>query len=71
VLWLRQSLAKIYAEPIAPAASDVYDSALQERVQTYQRERRLAVDGIAGTQTQVVINSELGEPGTPRLMEAD
>ena len=71
VLWLRQSLAKIYGEPIAPAASDVYDSALQERVRQYQRERRLAVDGIAGTQTQVVINTELDIPGSPLLTEAD
>ncbi|NNC65632.1 MAG: AAA family ATPase [Gammaproteobacteria bacterium] len=70
VLWLRESLAKIYGEPAPVVPSDYYDSALGERVRAYQREHRLTVDGIVGTQTQIAINTELGVPGTPLLAEA-
>ncbi len=70
VVWLRESLARIYGEPPPVVPSDYYDSALGERVRAYQRERRLTVDGIAGTQTQIAINTELGVPGTPLLAEA-
>ena len=70
VIWLRESLAKIYGEPGPVLPSNFYDSALEARVRDYQRQRRLAVDGIVGTQTQVAINTELGVPGTPLLAEA-
>ncbi len=70
VIWLRESLAKIYGEPSPVVPSDFYDSALEARVRDYQRARRLDVDGIVGTQTQVAINTELGVPGTPLLTEA-
>jgi general secretion pathway protein A len=70
VLWLRESLARIYGEPPPVVPSDYYDSALGERVRAYQRERRLTVDGVVGTQTQIAINTELGVPGTPLLAEA-
>jgi len=71
VIWLREGLATIYGEPTPAVPSDYYDSALEERVRTYQRERRLNVDGIVGTQTLIAINTELGVPGTPLLTEAD
>ena len=70
VLWLRESLAKIYGEPTPVVPSDYYDSALVERVRAYQREHRLTVDGIVGTQTQIAINTQLGVSGTPLLAEA-
>jgi general secretion pathway protein A len=70
VIWLRESLAKISGEAPPTALSDVYDGALAERVRDYQRERRLVVDGVVGTQTQIVMNTELGVPGTPLLFEA-
>jgi general secretion pathway protein A len=70
VIWLRRSLARIYGEPSPTVPSSFFDSALEERVRIYQRERRLAVDGIVGAQTQVAINTELGVPGTPLLTEA-
>jgi len=71
VIWLRESLAKIYGESPPMAPSDFFDGALEARVREFQRERRLDVDGIAGTQTQVVINAELGEPGAPVLAKAN
>jgi len=70
VIWLRRSLARIYGEPSPTVPSSFFDSALEERVRAYQRERRLDVDGIVGAQTQVAINTELGVPGTPLLAEA-
>ncbi|HSG63818.1 MAG TPA: peptidoglycan-binding domain-containing protein, partial [Gammaproteobacteria bacterium] len=69
VIWLRQALAQIGGEAVPARPSDYYDSALEARVRDYQRERRLAVDGIAGTQTQIVISNELAAPGTPLLSE--
>jgi general secretion pathway protein A len=67
--WLRRSLAEIdpaYAAP--PLDSDVYDNALAGRVREFQRDNRLDVDGIAGHQTQIIINTLLAPDGTPRLV---
>jgi hypothetical protein len=36
-------------------------------VQDFQRSRRLAVDGIAGMQTQLLLDSALSTDGTPTL----
>jgi len=33
----------------------------------FQRDHRLVVDGLAGQQTQIIINSLLGSDETPRL----
>ena len=43
---------------------------LEQLVENFQRSRRLAVDGIAGLQTQLVLDSALGAPGTPTLAQA-
>ncbi|MDX1515398.1 MAG: AAA family ATPase [Woeseiaceae bacterium] len=68
VLWLRQSLAAIDPRYRAdPLDSDVYDAALEERVRLFQREHRLIVDGLAGRQTQIIINSLLAPGDVPRL----
>jgi general secretion pathway protein A len=68
VVWLRQSLAAIddryRAEPLD---SSVYDEELERRVIAFQRDHRLEVDGLAGQQTQIIINSLLGAEDTPRL----
>ena len=47
--------------------SDEYDSNLQNIVRRFQRDNRLDVDGLAGQQTLIVVNSLLGSDGTPRL----
>ena len=68
VVWLRESLAAIddryRAEPLD---SSIYDADLEQRVIDFQRDHRLDVDGLAGQQTQIIINSLLGTEGTPRL----
>jgi peptidoglycan hydrolase-like protein with peptidoglycan-binding domain len=37
-------------------------------VEDFQRQHRLNVDGIAGVQTQIVLDSLGGTPGTPVLV---
>ncbi len=68
VVWLRQSLANIndrYSTDLPD--SDEYDGNLQDIVRQFQRDYRLSVDGLAGQQTLIVVNSLLGPDGTPRL----
>jgi general secretion pathway protein A len=66
VLWLRTSLADI-DERYRSEANDEYDSALEAIVRQFQRDYRLDVDGLAGQQTQIIVNSLLGPDGSPRL----
>jgi general secretion pathway protein A len=68
---LRESLAAIdsrYAS--ANAASPIFDAELEQIVRSFQRDHRLDVDGLAGQQTQIIINSLLAVDGTPRLSAA-
>jgi general secretion pathway protein A len=67
VRWLRRSLDALYGAAADPEHGDVYDEELAIAVQNFQREHRLNVDGIAGVQTQVVIDTALAEPGSPLL----
>jgi general secretion pathway protein A len=66
VRWLRQALASANGEA-SPGGSDLYDQDLARRVEEFQRSHRLTVDGIAGEQTQVVLDALVGAPGTPML----
>lgn len=58
VAWLRRSLAAIddsyRAEPLDSVR---YDASLTQRVRAFQRDHRLLVDGLAGRQTQMIVNS--------------
>jgi len=68
VAWLRNSLAAIdgsYAS--ADVQSEIFDAELEQLVRSFQRDHRLEVDGLAGQQTQIIINSLLAVEGTPRL----
>ncbi len=68
VLWLRESLAAIDDRYRSKnMASDLYDNDIEQIVSTFQRDHRLNVDGLAGKQTQIIINSLLAIDGTPRL----
>jgi general secretion pathway protein A len=70
VRWLRESLHSLRGEPVR-GGSDVYDRELARMVEQFQREHRLAVDGIAGVQTQVMLDAQLGGPNVPRLRESE
>ena len=68
VAWLRNSLAAIderYAS--TDLQSELFDAELEQLVRSFQRDHRLDVDGLAGQQTQIIINSLLAVEGTPRL----
>jgi general secretion pathway protein A len=66
VLWLRQGLEQLSGLPESPGG-DYFDASLEQLVENFQRSRRLAVDGVAGLQTQLVLDAALGRPGTPTL----
>ena len=68
VVWLRESLATIDERYRAePFDSNIYDQELQRQVREFQRDHRLDIDGLAGQQTQIIINSLLEPDSTPRL----
>jgi general secretion pathway protein A len=66
VRWLRQGLATVRGEKLV-GGSDVYDKDLERLVEDFQRAHRLTVDGIAGEQTQVLLDGLVGAPGAPTL----
>jgi general secretion pathway protein A len=67
VRWLRQGLEQLHGLPLSADTGDVFDAELERLVEDFQRSRRLAVDGVAGLQTLLVLDSALGAPGTPTL----
>ena len=67
VRWLRQGLEQLGGLPASSPPGDVFDADLQRLVEDFQRSRRLSVDGVAGIQTQLVLDAALGAPGTPTL----
>lgn len=69
VRWLRQSLATVDPD-LSPGnlESDYFDEELRELVMDFQRRQRLPVDGLAGSQTLIVLNSLLGPDRAPRLV---
>ncbi|TDJ48131.1 MAG: hypothetical protein E2O52_01450 [Gammaproteobacteria bacterium] len=71
IKWLRESLATIQGEPVAPMDSDLFDQNLEARVRAYQRKRRLTVDGLVGYRTQIAINTDLSSGDRPRLARAN
>jgi general secretion pathway protein A len=70
VRWLRRSLNALRGGASDPEHADVYDEDLAIAVQNFQREHRLNVDGIAGVQTQVVLDTALADPGSPLLLSS-
>jgi general secretion pathway protein A len=68
VVWLRESLAAIDEQYRAePIDSNIYDPGLENQVRAFQRDHRLDIDGLAGQQTQIIINTLLEPDSTPRL----
>lgn len=71
ILWLRQSLTALSGDPIPITGNaERYDETLAGFVREFQRTRRLTVDGLVGQKTQMMINTELGVAGIPRLSDA-
>jgi len=72
VRWLRDSMAAIQSwNPGTVDDPDYYDAILADRVRSYQRSRRLNVDGLVGEETLITINTDLGIPDTPLLLSRD
>jgi general secretion pathway protein A len=67
VKWLRDSLRRVNGLPAEETGDDRFDAALVTLVEDFQRKNRLAVDGIAGVQTQVALDAALSDTATPFL----
>lgn len=67
VRWLRHSLNTLQGRGNA-SAGDYYDAELVKMVEDFQRQHRLNVDGIAGVQTQIVLDTLSNPAGTPLLL---
>jgi general secretion pathway protein A len=68
VRWLRDSLRAAQGLPAAPPGNDVYDDELVRLVQDFQRQHRLAVDGVAGVQTQIALDTALNATESPTIV---
>jgi general secretion pathway protein A len=66
VKWLRDSLRRVNGLP-AEESGNEFDQSLVTLVEDFQRKNRLAVDGIAGVQTQVALDAALNDTATPFL----
>ena len=68
VRWLRTTLNAVHGRPMEETASDYYDDELVRMVEDFQRRHRLHVDGVAGVQTQMVLDTLNNAPGAPLLV---
>jgi general secretion pathway protein A len=68
VRWLRDSLNTVQGRSPKGATSDYYDEELVRMVEDFQRQHRLNVDGIAGIQTQIVLDTLNNPAGAPLLL---
>jgi general secretion pathway protein A len=66
VRWLRENLRTAQGLPAA-AGGDFYDDDLTRLVQDFQRRHRLNADGVAGVQTQIVLDTVLNPGASPTL----
>jgi general secretion pathway protein A len=71
VRWLRQSLQRLHGVQGDAPVSDVFDAELVSEVREFQRVHQLAVDGIAGVQTQIALASAVAGSDAPLLSAAD
>jgi general secretion pathway protein A len=70
VRWLRRTLNSVHGRA-GQDASDYYDAELVQMVEDFQRRYRLRVDGIAGVQTQIVLDAVANASGAPLLIAQD
>ncbi|MFO1402705.1 MAG: AAA family ATPase [Steroidobacteraceae bacterium] len=64
---LRAQLAQWGGVAENAASSPSFDAALRRQLEEFQRRHHLPVDGIAGLETQVVLDAEVAAPGSPLL----
>ena len=64
---LREQLNRWSGAGSNASTSDAYDGSLVQLVEQFQRANRLAVDGIAGIETQVALDAVLATPDSPLL----
>ena len=70
VLWLREQLDRAEGRAPQPAPEPLFDEALRQRVQRFQRERGLTVDGMVGRQTLAHLQAVVSDPSIPSLRGA-
>ncbi len=64
---LRMQLMRLNGGSPAGAQSSGFDAELSRLVEAFQRAHHLTVDGIAGIETQLILDGELAVPGSPIL----
>jgi general secretion pathway protein A len=69
VLWLRDSIQRIFGLTLASADPLHYDDVLVEKVREFQRREQLKIDGIVGVETQISLQAVLGGSDVPLLSE--
>ncbi|MEA3639542.1 MAG: AAA family ATPase [Lamprobacter sp.] len=67
VRWLREQLAALPDASLSDTTSRHYDANLRTVVREFQAARGLAVDGIAGPRTLILLNNALADNEIPRL----
>jgi len=67
VLWLRDRLTGLGWDASSTADERFYDDGLQEAVRRFQRQRGLAIDGVAGARTILQVNAALGTAKAPTI----
>ncbi|MBS0387600.1 MAG: AAA family ATPase [Proteobacteria bacterium] len=68
---LRTQLLQASSAPADNAHGFSFDDALTQLVEDFQRAHHLAVDGVAGIETQMLLDAVLAAPGTPLLQSLD
>ncbi|MEE8393557.1 MAG: AAA family ATPase [Rhodospirillales bacterium] len=67
VAWLRSHLSTILGQPFNGENPDVFDDALREQVAAFQREQKISMDGIAGSETLNRVNELMKTVSGPVL----
>jgi general secretion pathway protein A len=66
---LRARLHLVLGKPGDGQPRETFDADLERDVREFQQRRGLAVDGIAGVQTQIALDAALKQEGTPVLQQ--
>jgi len=70
VIWVRDALARYRGEPLAPEASDLFDTQLQSQLIDFQRRLRLAPDGVVGEITLAELRKYLPDASPTLVADA-